>query len=205
MNEHDVEIEIKICVRHLESIRWQLKQSGAKQVQGRTFENNLRFDFQDKSLSASHKVLRLRQDQQAILTFKGPAKESEEVSVRQELEVQVSDFERTRALLEALGYFVYAAYEKYRTTYSFKDLLISLDELPYGNFIEIEGPNSEKIQAMVQELGLDWDKRIKMSYLMLFDALKQTYPELNDKQLRFTDLQGFNISPADMNISAADG
>lgn len=205
MNEHDVEIEIKMYVRHLESIRWQLKHSGAKQVQARTFENNLRFDFSDGSLSADHKVLRLRQDQQAILTFKGPAKEAEEVSVRQELEVQVSDFERTRALLEALGYFVYAAYEKYRTTYSVKELLISLDELPFGNFIEIEGPDSETIHEMVHELGLDWSTRIKMSYLVLFNVLKQKYPELDGKHLRFADLQGYSFTPSDLSVSASDG
>jgi len=31
-------------------------------------------------------------------------------------------------------------YEKYRTTFTIGSLEVVLDELPYGNFVEIEGP-----------------------------------------------------------------
>jgi len=42
-------------------------------------------------------------------------------------------------VFEALGYAVYMMYEKYRTTFRLDNLEVVLDELPYGNFVEIEG------------------------------------------------------------------
>lgn len=42
-------------------------------------------------------------------------------------------------LLQELGYVVSEVYEKYRTTYKLNVLQITLDEMPYGMFVEIEG------------------------------------------------------------------
>ncbi len=119
---------------------------------------NLRFDYPDGSLSANKQVLRLRRDTDIIITYKGPAQINQPVSVREEIEIQVDDHERAKHLLEALGYVVYMEYEKYRTTYTYNDVIIVVDELPIGDFIEIEGPNASAIHSMAELLGLQLGK-----------------------------------------------
>ena len=138
-NASEVEIEVKFYVISLEDIAAKIIDLGGKQVQERIFEKNLRFDSADQKLRNLRQVLRLRQDKENILTFKGAAETGKQVSVRQEIEVLVDDFDTTRTFLEGLGYEVIMEYDKYRTTYSLLDTLVVLDELPYGKFIEISG------------------------------------------------------------------
>ena len=58
---------------------------------------------------------------------------------RFEAEVNVGDFANTKLILEKLGFMVTASYEKYRSTFFLDNTEIVLDELPFGNFVEIEG------------------------------------------------------------------
>ena len=44
------------------------------------------------------------------------------------------------------------------------------DELPYGNFVEIEG-KLETLRPIAEELQLVWDKAIPASYHALFERL----------------------------------
>jgi adenylate cyclase class 2 len=87
------------------------------------------------------------------------------VRLRQEIEFTVSDFEAARRFLEALGYHVALMYEKYRTTYDLEGVHITLDKMPYGNFIEIEGPDPASIRRINEQLGLDWEQRVPATHL----------------------------------------
>ena len=53
------------------------------------------------------------------------------------------------------------------------DVEISLDEMPFGNFCEVEGPDIDSIRGAAELLGLDWEKRSTLSYLALFTNLKE--------------------------------
>jgi adenylate cyclase class 2 len=166
------EVEAKFPVRSLETVRKRLEQAGAVLEAPRVHEVNLRFDTPEGTLTRERRVLRLRRDSRAVLTYKGAAQPGQEVSVRQEIEVEVSDFEAARRLLEALGYRVSTMYEKYRTTYRLMDAHVVLDEMPFGNFVEIEGENAEKIHAIASVLGLRWEARVAESYLGLFERVR---------------------------------
>ena len=203
-NESDIEIEVKFFVISLKDIENKLLQLGAMLVQERCFETNLRFDTADQRLRNLRQVLRLRKDTQNILTFKGAAEGGKPVSIRQEIEVVVDDFETTRTLLESLGYEMVMAYEKYRTTYRLMDTLVVLDELPYGNFIEIEGPDGKSIQKVARNLNLNWKTRVTTSYIYLFETLKKVRPELEGKFLTFAELTGMRFTPDEFDVSAAD-
>jgi adenylate cyclase class 2 len=96
------------------------------------------------------------------------------------------------------------AYEKYRTTYSLLETLVVLDELPYGNFIEIEGPNGISIQKAARNLNLDWKRRVMASYISLFETLKKERTELEGKYLTFDELKGMQIMPDELGVSPAD-
>jgi len=166
------EREVKFFIANLNEISARLIAAGAVLKKERVHEYNLRFDTSDHSLRSQHQVLRLRKDNQLHLTFKDQADLSEGIANRQELEITVNDFESTKKILEALGFLVFLIYEKYRTTYQIKECETVLDELPFGFFLEIEGETVDAIHAAASELGLDWEKRITLSYLELFDNLK---------------------------------
>ena len=197
------ESEVKFYVQDLPAIEKRLKELDAILVQPRTFEINLRFDTPDLDLSRNMRVLRLRQDTAARMTFKGPAHGSEGVRVRQEIEFIVEDFETARSLLEALGYEVSMGYEKYRTVYDLGEVHITLDEMPYGNFVEIEGPDPESILDVNLDLGLVWEARAPESYVAIFDRLKKELG-LEFRDLSFENFTWLEISPDQMKLPFAD-
>ncbi len=200
---NDTELEVKFYLSDLAGLEKRLVSAGAHLQQARLRELNLRFDTREGSLNAAHQVLRLRQDQAYHLTFKGPAAGGEEVSVRKEIEFEVSDFWTARRFLEALGYMVSISYDKYRATYELSSTLVTLDEMPFGNFAEIEGRDAETIQAVAVQLGLNWEARSLMSYLGLFDRVKQKLG-LSARNLTFDELSGQRFSAADLELTPAD-
>jgi adenylate cyclase class 2 len=171
MAQDNQEQEAKFMISDRAALQAKLLALQAELKHARVFESNLRFDLPDGSLSARRLVLRLRQDERARLTLKGPAETGAEVTTRSEIEFEVSSFDNARALLEALGYRLSVMYEKYRTTYALGGCEVTLDEMPYGDFAEIEGPGAEPIRAVADLLGLAWETRTAESYLMLFSRL----------------------------------
>jgi adenylate cyclase, class 2 len=199
----DQEVEVKFYLQNLPALESRVRAQGASRKYLRTYEINLRFDTPDDSLGRSQKVLRLRQDTAAILTFKGPSQDRQDVTVRQEIEFQVSDFPAARRLLEALGYEVHLVYEKYRTTYDLDGVKITLDEMPYGKFCEIEGPDPQTIHNMADRFGLDWSARVMDSYMALFSCLKDKQ-NLDFRDLTFANFERRAVAPEDLGVRVAD-
>lgn len=197
------EIEVKFNIRNLPALEERLRSLGAGLVQPRTFEQNLRFDTPGKELEKSAKVLRLRRDSQVHLTFKGPSEYIEGTRLRKEIEFVLSDFQAAWHLLGELGYQVSMRYDKYRTVYDLLGLQVSLDELPYGKFVEIEGPDPTSIRTVSDMLGLDWETRVPESYTVLFELLRQRM-QLPFQNLVFEDFEGLEITPLDLQVTPAD-
>jgi len=197
------ELEIKFHISDLPGLERRLQALGATCSQVRLHEVNLRFDTPDGSLASGSRVLRLRQDNAARLTYKGPTTYEQGVRVRTEIEFVVDDFDAARLFLEALGYQVVMTYEKYRTTYEMGGTHITLDEMPYGNFMEIEGPDSDHILAVNAQLGLDWERRVPDSYTVIFDHLRQTMG-WSFQDLSFKDFEGLEFSLEGIGIHPAD-
>jgi adenylate cyclase, class 2 len=199
MNTTGQELEVKFYVPDLPAFEKRLVDQGAALELPRVHEVNLRFDTPTETLSRAYQVLRLRQDTQARVTFKGPGIEKDGVRQRQELEFSVSDFAAAQAVFEALGYRVALMYEKYRTTYLLGGVLVVLDEMPYGNFIEIEGPDGESIQEAARQLGLNWERRILDSYVLMFERLCQA-KGWTLRDLSFDNFAGKIVSPEDLGV-----
>jgi adenylate cyclase class 2 len=190
------EIEAKFFVTDLPSLRRKMIALGAKSKQKRVYEQNLRFDTPQKTLRTEMKVLRLRQDEKARLTFKSAGYLQQGVLVRPEFEVEVSDFGQTRQILEGLGYQVYSLYEKYRETLSLDDVDLMLDEMPFGSFVELEGPSIQAVTTLASKLGLNLEKRITLSYMDLFEHLK-IVKELDFRDLTFENFKAVALTPSD--------
>ena len=193
MPKSDQELEVKFYLSDLSALRARLEAAGAQLFKPRVHEINLRFDTPSGDLTRGYRVLRLRQDSEARLTYKGPGELVDGVRSRQELEFTVSDFETARHFLEALGYEVSVMYEKYRATYTLESVLVTLDEMPYGNFAEIEGPDGASIRKTGEALGLDWERRILDSYIMLFDRLRERL-DLPFHELSFTNFKELTVT-----------
>jgi adenylate cyclase class 2 len=199
----DQELEVKFFVADLAAVEGRLQALEARLLQPRVYEVNLRFDTPDGELSKQFRVLRLRQDDAARLTYKGPGEYQEGVRLRQEIEFTVSDFGAAQRLLEALGYRVALMYEKYRATYELEGVHITLDTMPYGTFIEIEGPDPASIRHINELLGLDWDQRVPESYTSLFERLRDSLG-LPFTDLSFANFAGLDISMEAINVKPAD-
>ena len=199
----DQELEVKFYVANFESLRLRLLELGAQEVQARTHEMNLRFDTPEGELTHKMQVLRLRQDTAVRMTYKGPSESKDGVRVRQEIEFTVSDFGAARRLLGELGFFVAMIYEKYRQVYDLDGVLVTLDEMPYGDFLEIEGPDTERIRAINNLLGLDWDARIMESYVVLFNRINMEL-DLGFRDLIFENFAGVDVSLEALNLKPAD-
>ncbi len=200
----DQEREIKFYIQNLEAVDQRLHICGADLARERTLEINLRFDTADLSLYKSGRLLRLRQDDRARVTYKADARVEGGVIARTELEFTVDDFATARKLFEALGYQVTVMYEKYRRVYHIGDVEVTLDELPLGNFVEIEAPNNTLIEAAAEMLGLDWSKGIATNYLGLFEIARSRRGfTFND--LSFENFADLTLLPSDMGVQPADG
>jgi adenylate cyclase, class 2 len=203
MASKDKELEVKFYLRDMPALKARLEAEQASCVQERVHEVNLRFDTPDEVLSRTFRVLRLRKDRKSRFTYKGPGRVQDGVQMREELEFTVGDFDTAKAFLEALGYQVIVMYEKYRTTYSIDEVLVTLDEMPYGDFAEIEGPDGKSIQLMANRLGLNWEARILNSYLVLFDqvrvALAFTFHDLS-----FANFKSLEVPSDALGVKVAD-
>jgi adenylate cyclase, class 2 len=202
MSSSDQELEVKFYLSGRKEMEAKLNALGQLSAP-RVHEINLRLDTANLSLLASGRLLRLRQDSRARVTYKGPGSEEGGVRLRQELEFTVSDFDTARALFEALGYQVYMMYEKYRTTYQLGNVEVALDEMPTGDFLEIEGPDSVSIRKAAQQLELNWEARILDSYTVLF-ARTRAQMGFDFRDLSFENFKGLTITPQVMGVVIAD-
>lgn len=203
MSTSGQETEAKFYVRDLSKIKSRLKELGARLVQERTLETNIRFDLPGSPLRSQGRVLRLRRDTSTKFTYKSASTNEEGVLSREEIEFGVDDFQKAKRFLEALGYEKLVYYEKYRTTYEVKDTLIMLDELPYGDFVEIEGDTVDAIRVIGDQLKLNWDAAIATSYTTLFDRARREL-NLSIPDLSFAAFVDINVEAAHLGVVAAD-
>jgi adenylate cyclase, class 2 len=197
------EIEAKFYVNDLKRIEARLRNLEARLIQPRILETNLRFDLPDGGLRSKGQVLRLRQDSEPRLTYKDSGTREQGVVNRREIEFSVEDFEKAKLFLEALGYQKLLEYEKYRTTYELSNCHIMLDELPYGNFVEIEGENIESIHNITENLNLHQKAAIEESYSFLFEKVRRNL-QLSFTDLTFANFKGLQISAEHLQVQAAD-
>ena len=200
MAESQEELEVKFYVAEFESINARLQNSQALRIQPRNHEYNLLFDNEAGDITRQSQILRLRVDSKVRLTFKDRGCEADEALLRPELELIVSSFKDSQAFLEALGYRVVWVYEKYRTMYDLDGVSVTLDEMPFGNFVEVEGTTSDHMKEVSKKMDLDWDARILSSYRDLFQEV-QKHIQTEILNLTFNDFAGLSIPPEHLGIA----
>ncbi len=171
MVSNSIETEVKVRISELAEFQRGLERRGYMLRSPRQFESNALYDTPEQSLRRNGVILRLRQSgKKSVITWKGPAEDSPFKS-RAEVETEVASLDAMRQILEQLGYLPAFRYEKYRTEYvdnSAPDSgVLTVDETPIGNFIELEG-SGEWIDRKAQELGFSRKDYILKSYGKLY-------------------------------------
>ena len=207
MSATGLEIEAKFYVLDLDTIKLRLQELHARLIQERVLEINIRFDLPGAPMRAEGRVLRLRRDTTTKFTYKSASSKEQGVLSREEIEFEVEDFEKAKQFLEALGYQKLVYYEKYRTTYGLQAseglVHIMLDELPYGNFVEIEGATMDAIRSIADQLHFNWDTAIATSYNALLErARRNLNREFQD--LSFAEFSSVHVNATDLNVQPAD-
>jgi adenylate cyclase class 2 len=171
-----LEQEVKFFLEDPAGLRHRLPSLGATLYQARMHETNIRFDTAEGTLTRAKKVLRLRKAGPVILTYKEPdPTESADARRSLETEIIVDSLEKTAHLLHSLGFRPIVRYEKHREVFSWKSVLLMFDRLPFGDFLELEGPDLAELRQTAGQLGLDWRFALRTSYMAIFLSLKKTY------------------------------
>ena len=193
MPNNYTETEVKLYVPDLAAVAKRLEEVGAKLTVPRVYEINVRYDDPRGKLRRGRKVLRLRRDSRIRLTYKDESgvQTSGVARSRYEAEVEVSDFDAMEVILAKLGYHRYMTYEKYRTTYELEGAEVTLDEMPYGNFVEIEG-DDQSISRALERLQLQDAPRLAAGYTTLFENVKH-YLGLDVQDLTFANFEGVAV------------
>ena len=166
--DRHLEIEIKIRIADVGLLRQKLSLLQFEKVRERIFERNLVFDFPDGRLKKDGILLRLRQEgEQTVLTLKKPGRRSRRYKIREEQNLVVGGFDPMRSILEALGLKEFFTYEKYREIFRKNETLVTLDQTPIGDFIEIEGA-PESIDQAAALFGFQPSDYITDTYFQLF-------------------------------------
>jgi adenylate cyclase class 2 len=165
-----VEIEKKYRVRadQVGALSERLNALGGPPEGIRVFEENIIYG--GPGLDPRVRVLRLRhRGSQSILTFKERYKSDSPVKHQLEEETELADGIAMAAILENLGYRRALVYEKRRSTWRIGGAEVVLDELPFGDFVEIEG-DENAISDAERLLGLED-----------FEVEHLPYPELTSR------------------------
>jgi adenylate cyclase class 2 len=161
------EIEVKIRIDDPGAFRQQLMDMGAGTVRERHLEDNVLFDDPDMLITRKGCLLRIRtRPGEGILTFKGKGRVEGGAKVRLEREVRVEEPETLRAILEGVGLASIYRYQKYRTEFELDGVQVTVDELPFGNFLELEG-SLESIENVARRLGFGSDSFLSSTYRSL--------------------------------------
>jgi adenylate cyclase, class 2 len=172
-----VETEIKLRLpQGPEHARALLEQHGFRPTVARQLEIDQTFDLPSGELRQSGRLLRLRSaGGRWLVTYKGPVDGGSHKS-REEIETDVTDGLAFDQILAALGYQPSFAYEKFRTVFKAPgdEGIVTLDETPIGDFLELEGPGYW-IDRTAQQLGFRPADYITSSYAALYEEHRKTH------------------------------
>ena len=122
--------------------------------------------------------IRLRTGFKNTLTLKKARVKESEVSERLEIEIEIDDMESCQKLLQEIGLNEKLIMEKYRMIWEVNGTIITIDELPFGVYVEIEG-SVQSIKILSELLGLNYDNRIIITYWEIYKDIMESMQMVN--------------------------
>jgi len=175
------EIEAKILEINRQEIEAKLKELGAEKIfDGQV--DTIFYDAPDRSIRDNDKTFRLRKigDDKIVITFKSPLDQSSGVKIKQEDEVEVSDFEVTERIIDSLGFKPWIKMGKHRTSYQLDNVHIEIDKhndqfSSIPEFMEIEALDEETVYKYAKMFGFSKKDCKAWTILDLADHYKVDY------------------------------
>ena len=174
-----LEREVKFAVGDLDAVaaRLHVLEDAGAVLLDTVQECNSVLDTVRQDLKARDERLRIREiaGQRGVqVTWKGPASVRHGVRRREEREFHADDRDACLALLSHLGLRPVRSYDKIRSSWRLGDVIICLDCLPCGTFVEIEllpevseVGETAALERAVALLGLQNAPRVQASYARL--------------------------------------
>lgn len=138
----------------------------------KTFQRTHRLDTPTQKLRKQGIFMRTREESKGsdtmTIKIKDLKKKRNKYFEREEYEIEIPNAKEMAEMLKIVGFSRERILEKFRVIFQKKNLIISVDKLPFGNFIEIEG-TSDKIEKAIKKLGLDNKYKITDAYWVLYD------------------------------------
>ncbi|MFH0701413.1 MAG: class IV adenylate cyclase [Candidatus Woesearchaeota archaeon] len=146
------EIEVKILEVDVPKIVKKLEDLGAKKTLD-TEQEIIYFDNNERTFSKNN-LLRLRKNGKVIELAHKKKMSKKGVKIAEETEVHVSDFEKTRKILEGIGFREIRKATKHRISYHLPGVSFELDTYPeVPTFLEIETEDEKLLKEYVKKLG----------------------------------------------------
>lgn len=180
----NLEIEATFLEIDKAELRAKLEAIGAQLVRPEILMRRVVFDV------SKHAFARVRDEGDRImLTYKNHHDNT--LTGTEEINVEVSDYDATIAILKACGLHAKSDEDSYREFWKLNDVEIDIDTWPWiPSYVEIEGPSPEKVQAVATKLGFDMKDAIIGSvdevYKLYYDV---TSDDINFglSEIKFTD------------------
>ncbi len=156
------EFEAKFYPVNKEDLRKKLRSIGAKLGIPERRMFRVIADRRANPYLPKHSNIRIRDEGDLIrLSLKVAADEKGRMSDQKEIDVIVSDFDKTMKILEASGIKFNRKQESLREEWNYKGVQITIDTWPgLEAFSEIEANSESSVNKIAVKLGFDWDKRI---------------------------------------------
>jgi adenylate cyclase class 2 len=153
------EIEVKFLNIDVAATEAKLRSSGAKKLFDRLYRRRV-YDYPDLRLNAKNAWIRVRDEgDQVTLGFKqrqGNGQAGTNDSGMKEVEIVVSDFDKTSKLLEAIGLKEKFYEENRRVRWSKDNINFDIDHWPMLQpYLEIEASSWKEVNQGIALLGLD--------------------------------------------------
>jgi adenylate cyclase class IV len=177
------EIEILFYDVNKEDLRKKLTALGAQKIYDEFLQKRVVFDFTEKDGVFSWTRIRQEKDK-TVISYK----ETKKDEFAHETEVEVSDFDNAVKIFTLSGVTPTAYQENYREKYNYKNSEIVIDTWPWLNPVtEVESPNEEELEEIIQALNLNKEKSFKGS---INNVYKVTYGKViqdltKDQQMKF--------------------
>lgn len=173
----NIEYEVRILEINKEEMIKKLEQLGAEK-EGEFFQKRYVYDTMPKR---PNEWYRLRTNgNETTLTYKKIT--SDKIDGTKELEIIVSDFEKTKEMLEVMGYKHKGYQENKRLRYILDGVEIDIDSWPLiPTYMEIEGKSVEDVNKIIEKLtinknqvtSLDCQEIYKQKYNIDLDEIKE--------------------------------
>ena len=170
------ELELRILDVDVNKVIDKLEKMGAEKVGDWHY---IRYIYDTKPFD-DDKWIRLRSNGEEItLTYKNFANDS--IDGVKELEIGVSDLQKTKEFLEILGYEHISFQENKRIRYMYNDIEIDIDTWPYLNaYVEVEANSKDKVIEIVDELKVYGSEVTAKNVQSIYLEKGYTKEDLND-------------------------